>query len=183
MTALSETNGHVEQHSHDFEVHGEQMSSAMDEQVIAMRALLDDELKERTHLEQLLEASKERERRLMKAVAVLEGGNIPQGLRSTPPKPAKAKPKAAAGEWNVSAKTVERVHEGLTRFWQEEAHGEPFTQTALATWLTRHGGGASSDTIRKAMGVLRERELVRKCGTTRGGGILWAPMPDGEHGA
>jgi hypothetical protein len=182
MTALSETNGHVVQQQlrHDFEVHAEQMSTAMDEQVGAMRGLLEDELKERTHLEQLLEASKERERRLAKAVAVLEGGVNQHAMRA-PTQTSKPKPKKK-DDWNVSAKTVERVLEGFTRYWNEEANGEPFTQTMLATWLTAQGQGIGGDTIRKAMGSLRDRELVRKCGTTRGGGILWAPMPD-AHGA
>jgi hypothetical protein len=182
MTALSETNGPVVQQQlrHDFEVHAEQMSTAMDEQVGSMRALLEDELKERTHLEQLLEASKERERRLAKAVAVLEGGVNQHAMRA-PTQTSKPKPKKK-DDWNVSAKTVERVLEGFTRYWNEEANGEPFTQTMLATWLTAQGQGIGGDTIRKAMGSLRDRELVRKCGTTRGGGILWAPMPD-AHGA
>jgi len=39
-----------------------------------------------------------------------------------------------------------------------------------------NGDGVASDTVRKVMGILRERELIRKTGTTRGGGTLWAPM-------
>jgi hypothetical protein len=178
MTALSETNGHVvQQLRHDFEVHAEQMSSAMDEQVTSMRALLTDELKERTHLEQLLEQSRERERRLAKAVAVLEGGVNQHAMRATKPPPPQRKPH----EWSVSDATVNRVHELVTRYWQEAANEQPFAQSTLLTWLREQGEGVSTDTLRKSLLSLRERELIRKCGTTRGGGTLWAPMP-GQHG-
>jgi hypothetical protein len=33
------------------------------------------------------------------------------------------------------------------------------------------------ETIARVFDVLREREIVRKAGVTRGGGILWALMP------
>jgi hypothetical protein len=177
MTALADTNGHTQLRSDGFADRDKHLADVLEAEVDDLRALLDDELKGRDELAQLLERSRERERRLTRAIAVLEGGVNQQAPRKTAATAAAKEPK---GGWEVSSATVERVHAAFLRYWNEEANGQPFTQTTLATWLGQHGQGIGGDTIRKAMHTLRDRELVRKCGTTRGGGKLWAPMPEGS---
>jgi predicted phage tail protein len=170
---------HMPTNSVDFEAQAEQMTVAMRDQIAAMRALLDNEVAGRSHLEQLLDDSKEREKRLVRAVAVLEGGVNNHAITAKPKKP--SKPAAKDNGWNVSEATVQRIWAAFQRYATEVAGGEPFTQTSMAAWMTANGEGVGGDTIRKSMLALRERELVRVAGTTRGGGKLWAPMPD--HGA
>lgn len=174
------TNGHVVPHADtpDHETHDVAMRDAMREQVSSMRALLDQELATRSHLERLLDESKQRERRLTRAVAALEGDSISATHAVAKPKP---QPKAKANDgWAVSDDTVERVWQAFQRYDAEIAHGEPFTMTSLARWMGEQGQGVGGETIRRAFAVLREREHVRKAGTTRGGGVLFTQMPSGQ---
>lgn len=163
---------------------------ALDNEVVArldahaaeLRALLADEGARRDILEQLLERSKHRERQLTKAVQSLELAANHQAAeleaRKPGPKPAAKKPASGTNKatWTPSEERVQHIWQQFQRYASEVANGEPFTQTTLATWMGGNGDGVASDTVRKVMGILRERELIRKTGTTRGGGTLWAPM-------
>jgi hypothetical protein len=175
MTALS--NGHQPRlaDADVFVAHDDSMASALDDQTSDMRRLLAAELDGRDHLEKLLEQSKERERRLTRAIAILDGGTTSSSPKAAASKPT-AKPKPKTNEnWTVSEETVERVLDAFKRYAVD--HPDPFTQTTLATWMGEQGEGIGGETIRRAMTALRDREIVRKCGTTRGGGALWALMP------
>jgi len=164
---------------------------ALDHEVVArldahaaeLRALLADEHARRDILEQLLERSKHRERGLTRAIAGLEAAANAQAAEleartTTTSKPAAKK--AASGSnkatWTPSEERITHIWQQFQRYSAEVSKGEPFTQTTLATWMGTNGDGVASDTVRKVMGILRERELIRKTGTTRGGGTLWAPM-------
>ena len=194
-TALEALNGHVvpdhehvHEHEqlraqHDFDARDQRLTETLAAEVNGLRELLDDELVARDHLTALLERSKERERRITRAIAVLEGTSA-QGATSSSARPAAAAPKASAKKknaWDVSEATVERVRDGFMRYWRDVSQGEPFTQTLLCTWMGENGEGVGGDTIRRVMAKLREREIVRVTGTTRGGGKLWAPMPEHAH--
>jgi hypothetical protein len=182
-TAVEASNGHVQIQLHDFAAQDRRLADVLGNEIDSLRELLDAELNSRDELAQLLERSKERERRITRAIAVLEGG-INQHAVSSKPAAAKAKPKPKKSTlWDVSEATVERVRVGFLRYWTEQPTPEqPFTQTALATWMGEQGNGISGETIRRAMDRLREREIVRVCGTTRGGGKLYAPMPEALSG-
>jgi hypothetical protein len=170
MTALEATNGHVPQQPHDFDEHDRQLAGTLETQV--------HELKGREHLASLLERSKQRERRLTRAITALESG-APQATTTTATtKTAAAKAKKLA--WTPSEATVQRVFDGFQRYTAEFGD-EPFTMTVLAKWMGQNGEGVGGETVRRAVEVLRSREQLRKCGTTRGGGALWALMP--EHDA
>jgi hypothetical protein len=157
-----------------------EVSAFLDEKIAELRDMLDVELEGRTELEALLDASKARERRITRALAVLED----QPLNNHAPKqaaPAAAKPRDRKNEneWRVSEPTIERVLDAFTRYSVEHP-AEPFTMTVLAAWMKEHGEGVGGETVRKAVHTLRDRGLVRACGTTRGGGTLYALMP--SHG-
>jgi hypothetical protein len=181
-TAVEASNGHVQIQLHDFAAQDRRLADVLGNEIDSLRELLDAELNSRDELAQLLERSKERERRITRAIAVLEGG-INQHAVSSKPAAAKAKPKPKSTLWDVSEATVERVRVGFMRYWTEQPTPEqPFTQTVLAAWMGEQGNGIGGETIRRAMDRLREREVVRVCGTTRGGGKLYAPMPGAVSG-
>lgn len=140
---------------------------------------------QRMDLERLLAVAKNNERRLAKAIMSLEGEtDAPKPSTSSTPAKSKSKNKATgkAEKWNVSDATVERVWNAFLRYSQL-MNGEPFTMTTLARWMGEQGEGIGGETVRRAVDRLRDTERVRKCGTTRGGGLLWAPMPGAEHAA
>lgn len=179
MTALS--NGHAEQREmllrdrDVFAAHGDAMASALDDQIASMRKLLADELSGRRELERLLDESKERERRMARVIAILDGGAATPAQAKAQATGKQRGAKKGNGDWNVSDETVERVRMAFVRY--AETTDEPVTRTKLAAWMSQHDDGIGGETIRRATEVLREREIVRKCGTTRGGGGLYTLMP------
>jgi hypothetical protein len=48
-----------------------------------------------------------------------------------------------------------------------------------AAYVADHSERLSPESVRQALQVLREREVVRIAGTGRGGGKLFALMPEG----
>lgn len=84
------------------------------------------------------------------------------------PKRAVAKGKAqAAARWTISDKKVAQVWEHVRRL------DGTFTAASVAA----DAPGLSPESARRALSLLRERELVRATGTGRGGGTLLAVMP------
>lgn len=179
-TAVEASNGHVQ--LHDFDAHDRRLAEVLGDEINDLRSLLDDEIKGRDHLKSLLDRSVERERRITRAIAVLEGTNA-QSAASKPTTASKPKPKGTKDSWTVGEETVERVRVAFLRYWDEQPEPQqPFTQTVLAAWMGEQGRGVGGETIRRVMERLRQREIVRVTGTTRGGGKLYAPMPGALNG-
>lgn len=166
------TNGHVSPTTErtEFDAAADHMRSAVADQVASMRALLHQEVAGREHLEQLLNDSKDREKRLQRAVDALEG---------TPARPAAKQPaapaKPAKADRAVSPQRMEVAFAALTKVYERE--GKAVTRTMVVEHLAGTNGAMSHGTCRKAFEQLRDDERVRIAGATRGGGKLWAPMP------
>ena len=109
-------------------------------------------------LTELLRDAKSRRDHLHKALGHLLG--------ETPAKPG-PKPKAERVQWSVSDETVQKVLDGFL------AETEPITKTQLAAKIKM-----GSETMAKAIAVLRERDQLRMTGKTRGGGSEYVVMPD-----
>jgi hypothetical protein len=90
-------------------------------------------------------------------------------------KPVKPKKRTGNGHgkhnWQASEESIEKVLAAM-KAWPEE--------TCTQTQLTQ-AASLAPETVRRAVDALRERELVRVAGTTRGGGKLLALMPDVER--
>jgi hypothetical protein len=75
--------------------------------------------------------------------------------------------KSQAGRWTISDKKVAQVWEQVRRL----------DGTFTAASVAQDQPGLSPESARRALALLRERELVRVTGTGRGGGTLLAVMP------
>ena len=182
MTSLAQTNGHAPPRDtfHDRDTH---LAEVFESEIADLHEMLDDELKGRRELEVLLDRSKERERRLVRAIAVLEHGSA-NATQTTTAKPKAAAPKSQGkgakksdGSWNIGESTVERVLQGFKDYAEAHPDQPSYTMTMVAAWMGSQGQGVGGETIRRAVNALREREQLRKAGTTRGGGTLYALMP------
>lgn len=128
----------------------------------------------------VLDERKSTVQRVRRAVDALTVGptstSSPAGTRRGPGRPAKH---ARAGEGDyvpVSADSLDRV---LRRLGELD---KPQSVDTLHRYITEHGGGASRDTIRRALMQARDEERVRVAGRTDRGGMLYALMPDERAG-
>jgi hypothetical protein len=158
------SNGHVVRPDDPYAAFAAASAERLDAERATLQQLLDDELGAQREISDLLDASKLRTRRLERALAALT-----DEPKEPKPKPA---PRASAAQspsstWMPSQKMLDRVLAAVV-----EAGG-PITRTALSSQLH-----VSPDTARKSLHVLRERELVRIAGVTRGGGKTYAAMPE-----
>lgn len=80
--------------------------------------------------------------------------------------------------WVVSDERVEFVYNRFKEL-ARELEGGLITPTQLSD-MTK---GISGETARKAFDAMREREMIRLAGSTRGGGKLYALMPEDESDA
>lgn len=133
------------------------------EHAAGLRDLLSVERAEVERLKAELDEARTREQRVQKAIDVLLGTTSQQ--RSAQTKRASSSPSQHG--WQVSEERIALVWAAM------RGRTEPTTVTQLAKSVD----GVSPETARKAIGKLRERELVRVSGTARGGGALLLPMP------
>lgn len=107
----------------------------------------------------LLEASQARERGMRRAVEALTG-----------PPPSKPGPKSrSAGKgqgWTISESKVQDVWDII-----REQIGGPFTPPRITEY------GVSGEAVRRSLVVLRNQELIRVTGSSRGGGKKYDLMP------
>jgi hypothetical protein len=112
------------------------------------------------------------------ALADLTGEKV----RAFKPRKAAAAPKAKSGgardshDWHISDAKVDEVFERI-KAWMKRTGETEFTATTIAN--SPEGEGYGNESFRRAAAVLRERELIRLVGPTRGGGKLFALMPGG----
>ena len=138
----------------------------VDRTVTGLRELAAAEVEARAEYEQLVEQSKQRERRIARAITALEGGGP-----GTKPKP---KPKAVQP---VGEEVIEAV---LATMRQLAAEGhEPVTRLQVVEAMPERSG----ETVRRGLNELRERQLIRLAGRNGNGRTaarLYAVMPDGD---
>lgn len=126
-----------------------------------MRVLLEAEQARERQLTLDLRASVDRRKMLEKVIDMLEGKEKPKS------QPKHRKP--VGKEWSISERKLEEVWQVL------RVQTKPFTANGIS------GNGNSSESIRRAVMILRDRGLLRLVGTARGGGRLLLPMPGTEN--
>jgi hypothetical protein len=159
------SNGHVPDDEQSLAEHSRALSTALGQHAHGLRALLEGQHELVERFETMLRTAKDEERRIQRALMALEGEPATTP-RTAKPKQSTPKP----GDWHVSDRKVEQV---LAALVEHTANGDAISANKLAD-LTP----LSSEAIRRGLGTLRERELVRIAGTSRGGGKLWLPMPE-----
>lgn len=181
MTGTAVQNGHASvamaHVTTDFDEQNETMRERIEDHVADLRRMLADELKVRDRLQEYLDESKARERRLQRAVTALSDDPAPAKPQPTS-KPKSSRP---VHEWDVSEERIAFVRDRFVAFMADRT--EPITKTEFGSILKERGEGISSETLAKAFEQLRSREVVRLAGHTRGGGKLWLLMPDGGEDA
>lgn len=115
----------------------------------------------RTEAEQVVEASRAREKLLQKALDALTGQT------SRPPREHATRKR----DWNISDEKVELVFDAIKRRRLEV--GRAVTQTEVAD----ANPGLSPESVRRGLEVLRSQERIRITGKVRGGGNSWDLMP------
>jgi hypothetical protein len=161
--STSPTNGHVA----EFHAATPSVTDAIDEHVRGMEQLLVPLRAERDRVKAQLNDLNARERAIIHACAALRGN----GGGSTPASAPKAKPTAGTkGGWTPSEERLKSLFELIVK------EGEPVSPTQLAGKTE----GLGVETATKGFRILRERELLRVTAKLRGGGALFAPMPDAE---
>jgi hypothetical protein len=165
-TTPASSNGHASDDEQTLAEHSRALSTALEQHAHGLRSLLEGQLELVERFEAMLRTAKDEERRIQRALVALEG----EPTARPGPKPAKPKPTPKPGEWQVSDRKVEQVLDALI---EHTANGEAISGNALGDRCS-----IASETIRRSLMQLRERELVRVAGTSRGGGKLWLPMPD-----
>jgi Fic family protein len=137
------------------------LEARMKQECSDLRSMLEGEQEIANQIQGILDASNERAKRIRRALGALEGTMSPAGTTAG----TKQKPK---NDWQISDERVEYVL-GLFR-----AEPEPISSTKLA----EKTDGVSTQTVSKAVEVLRERELIRRVAKIRGGGWTYAVMPE-----
>lgn len=143
---------------------------AIERMAAELRELIAAEQAGRAEYERLVEDSRARERQLQKVLAGLEG--------QAPTKPGPKGPKrgAAVKVWRVSDERVAAVWQTVQRVVADSEDGTFVSQHVFDAMYP----GVSRETVTKAVEALRERELIRRVGSVRGGGSRWALMPGAE---
>lgn len=140
---------------------------ALDKMIRELGELIAEERANRVAAERAVLDSKERERRLLRALAALEGETTMQVARkASGPRGGKI------GDWHISDKKCDDVFEKFCALVMST--GKPTTPTMLA----HANPGLSPESSRRALDRLRGEERVRLAGKTRGGGRLFDLMPD-----
>lgn len=132
------------------------------------RALIEAEQKTRAEYEQAVKDSVARERQLKRLLSALEASGEPK-----PAKPAK-RAKASPG-WTMSEAKLERTQPIILAFGLEHPKGFAAGSVAKAT------PKLSPESARRVIEAMRDRELVRPSGRTRGGGTNWKLTPEGRR--
>jgi DNA-binding transcriptional ArsR family regulator len=102
--------------------------------------------------------------------------------RTAPAKPAPAKQAAKRGggkQWRVSDLKVEEVRQRIVALMPDSPHKVGEVPVVTISYVADNSEGISRESVEQAMNALREREVVRIAGTGRGGGKLFALMPEG----
>jgi CRP-like cAMP-binding protein len=153
---------------------GEDAARSIDGHIQALREMAANEAESRREAERYVEASRERERRLEKAIAALEG--VPLGAGGRPKQTAKPK---ASYAWRVSDQVVSEVEVALRALLTGDG-AEAVTAAELA-----RATGRSRETTRRVLERLREQGTVRLAGKRQinphgQSSTLYALMPNDD---
>lgn len=153
-----------------YELHLRESTERRDSVIDGLSRALEAEQVVHDELEQALTASRERLRRWHKALtAITDETPAPAPAKAK----AKAKAKTPANDWTPTPAKVERVYQALVAL--SRAGRQDITRTMLV-----ERASLGHDTVRRALEVLRADERIRIAGSGRGGGKLWALMPNGD---
>lgn len=131
------------------------------------RTLIEAERKTRAEYEQAVKDSVARERQLKRLLSALEA--------SGKPKPATKRANASSKDWTLSEAKLERTQPIVLAFGLEHPKGFAAGSVAKAT------PKLSPESTRRVIEAMRDRELVRPSGRTRGGGTNWKLTPEGKR--
>lgn len=161
------------------------MRRRIDDHVHGLRGELTNASRQRMDLERLLHVAKFNERRIARAIQALEGDDTQAKSTAAPARaPSSSSKPSKPNNWTLSEERISRVRKLLERYWRE-GHG-PVSPTQFHQFVRReYDEPISTETCTRAFRVLRDRELIRKSGSLRGGGTLYSPMPviDDEEAA
>jgi hypothetical protein len=146
------------------------------EQVKDLRRMVQEEIDSRAEVERFVDASREREHRLRKAIAALEGvplgaGGRPKVVKTTPA--VKARPKTPQV---VSQDAADEILAAAKALLADRAE-RTFTRTEIREAVP----GRSRETVRRGLVLLREQQRIRLAGKQGAGATaksLYALMPD-----
>lgn len=139
------------------------------ELVADMRVLLLDEQRVYDELQAALKESRGRRDHLNRALEHLTGDTKRYGTKT-----AKAK-----APWGSAKPPVTMPSEKALREVLEWMRGKP----AMTIAQLSDGAPVSSDTVRRCLYVLRDREQARLAGKSKRGGAMFALMPEVEAGS
>lgn len=172
MTVEAPSNGHHSPESLMGQLTWQQENVEHEGNVRALISDLEVQLVEEqralARVELVVSGYREREKRLAKAIAALKGEPLGSGGKQND----LAKREKTQPNWTVSEAKIEKVLAGLREYG-------PCT----AAHLSREIEKLSPETARRALETLRERELARIAGKTRGGGTQYALMPETSSGS
>lgn len=165
------SNGHQPVELAHVDTHAARAAERLAAQAQSLQELLTDEDAVQARLREALDESRARQHALQRAVAALtpKSRDDDAPTRGRPPGKTKTRDSNA---WHVSAAKTDQVMQALV------AYGEPVTGTRLA-----EGTSISPEAVRRSLTVLRDSGRVRLAGRSRGGGKLYAPMPEELPGA
>lgn len=105
-----------------------------------------------------------------------------RGKRTPAPVKAKPAPKGRASAQNqpIADEKVELIRQRAVELLPGSPHRVGDVHAITAGWLAENTDGLSPETARRGLLVLRDREVVRVAGSGKGGGVLYALMPEGS---
>lgn len=136
-----------------------------EQQIMSMlEDLLEKQEQEAERLSGLLHESQTKCKRYRRALGDLKGtSDVDQRNKRASGK--------SGHSWNISEDKLQKVWKRIQELVGPE---DTFTGTDIGNQTP----GLSGEAVRRAMVVLRERELLRKAGSGRGGGTIYALMPN-----
>jgi hypothetical protein len=86
-----------------------------------------------------------------------------------------------ANNWQISDDRVKAIEARVHALLPSSPHKVGDVPTITAGWIADNTDGVTPETARRGLNVLRDREVLRVAGTGKGGGVLFALMPEGTH--
>lgn len=160
---MTVTNGHHPPQVDAWAAHAAAVEERLEHERVELRELLAAEDGMREQLDELAAASRERSQRLTKALDALDGRWAGRGGGPKPPKPDADRPRV----YRPKAKYLDELLQLL------RDSDEPLSHSVIGQRVS-----FSSETLTRAIRVLREEEKIRLAGTTSTGGKLYALMPE-----
>lgn len=164
---LPQANGQPSSAAESWERQAREIEQGLETHLAELRVLLAGEQQLAEQIRATLDGCREREKRIERAIAALEGSVRPMGRPSG--RAARAKPVSpsaqAGGQWRVSDRKLEEVRATLERLG-----------SARRSEIVK-ASSVSDVTVGKALAALRERDVVRVVAHDAKRGPTFALMP------